>query len=119
MYRRETLVILQHYLDLARETRHHDGVGCQSADDSSLDRHLDAQTIRQTTPRVHQVDPFKPLIEERLRLYPALSSVRLLAECRAAGYVGGSTQLRDLWRPCDPRPLWEVPRYGERFSRAV
>jgi len=88
VYRRETLVILQHYLDLARETRHHDGVGCQSADDSSLDRHLDAQTIRQTTPRVHQVDPFKPLIEERLRLYPALSSVRLLAECRAAGYVG-------------------------------
>jgi len=34
------------------------------------------------------LDSVKPLIHERLAAYPALSAVRLYAECQAAGYTG-------------------------------
>ena len=47
---------------------------------------------------------FKPLIQVRLRTYPALSAVRLFQECRADGYPGGITQLRDYVARIRPRP---------------
>jgi transposase len=51
-----------------------------------------------------KLEPFKPIIEARLTEYPRLSGTRLLAECRAAGYVGGITQLRDFLRRLRPAP---------------
>jgi transposase len=48
--------------------------------------------------------PFRAIIEARLTEYPRLSGTRLLAECRAAGYTGGITQLRDFIRHLRPAP---------------
>ena len=39
-------------------------------------------------------EPYKAMIEARLREYPRLSAVRIFGECHAAGYTGGLTQLR-------------------------
>lgn len=51
-----------------------------------------------------KLDPVKALITERLREYPRLSAVRLLAECQAAGYAGGISQLREFVRSLRPPP---------------
>jgi transposase len=48
--------------------------------------------------------PFHAIIEARLAEYPRLSGTRLFAECRAAGYSGGITQLRDFVRRLRPAP---------------
>ena len=48
--------------------------------------------------------PFKAIIEARLVDFPRLSGIRLFAECRAAGYAGGITQLRDFVRGLRPPP---------------
>lgn len=111
MYSRDILVLLQHYLDLglsktaiaqqlglSRRTIHYWVATGQ------LDRELDAASPRCARARPQQLDRFKPLIEERLTTYPALSGVRLFQECRAAGYVGGVTQLRDFVQRIRPRP---------------
>jgi transposase len=99
MYDRETLVLLRHLLDqglsktaiatqlgVHRRTLHH------WIQTGQLDRA--AVTPRRYAPRRHKLDPFQPLLEERLRTYPLLSAVRLFAECRAAGYTGGISQVR-------------------------
>jgi transposase len=102
MYSRDTLVLLQHYLDLglnktaiARQL----GVSLRAIhywiDTGQLDREVDPVTPRRPARRAQQLDPFRALIDERLATYPALSAVRLFDECRAAGYPGGITQLRD------------------------
>jgi transposase len=111
MYSRDTLVLLRHYLDLGlkktviaqqlgvnRRTIHHWILTGQ------LDREIDAATPRQSARRPQQLDPFTPLIDARLKTYPALSAVRLFQECRAAGYPGGITQLRDYVMKVRPRP---------------
>jgi len=51
-----------------------------------------------------KLDPVKPIIDARLEAFPRLSAVRLLAECQAAGYTGGITQLRDYVRRLRPPP---------------
>jgi transposase len=51
-----------------------------------------------------KLDPFKAIIQARLEEFPELTSVRLLAEIRAAGYGGGITQLRDYVRSIRPKP---------------
>ncbi len=43
-----------------------------------------------------KLDPYHPLIQEQLTTYPELSAVRLFAECRAAGYPGGYSQVKAL-----------------------
>jgi transposase len=111
MYSRDTLVLLQHYLDLglnktaiARQL----GVSLQAIhywiDTGQLDREVDPVTPRRPARRAQQLDPFMALIDERLTTYPALSAVRLFQECRAAGYPGGITQLRDYVMKVRPRP---------------
>jgi transposase len=40
-----------------------------------------------------KLEKYTALIEARLAEFPRLSGTRLLAECRAAGYAGGVTQL--------------------------
>lgn len=114
MYRRETLVLLQHYLDLGLKKRAiatQLGVSPRTIHHwiatGQLARVVDTPTVRRTAPRAKQLDPFTPLIQERLAAYPALSAVRLFAECRAAGYPGGITQLRDYVAAVRPRPELE------------
>ena len=51
-----------------------------------------------------KLEPFTAIIEARLAEYPRLSGTRLLAECRAAGYTGGVTQLREFVRRLRPAP---------------
>ncbi|MBK6422803.1 MAG: helix-turn-helix domain-containing protein [Gemmatimonadetes bacterium] len=45
-------------------------------------------------PRPSKLAPYHPLIHARLAEFPALQATRLFAECRAAGYPGGYSQLR-------------------------
>jgi transposase len=111
VYRRETLVLLQHFLDLGLKKRAiatQLGVSPRTIHHwiatGQLARVVDTPTVRCTAPRAKQIDPFRALIQERLKDYPALSAVRLLAECRAAGYPGGITQLRDYVASIRPRP---------------
>jgi transposase len=55
-------------------------------------------------PTPTKLEPFKAIIEARLTEYPRLSGTRLLAECRAAGYRGGITRLREFVRTLRPPP---------------
>jgi transposase len=57
--------------------------------------------------------PFESIIRTRLESYPELSAVRLLAECRAAGYDGGYTQLKLFVATVRPR---EEPEPIVRFE---
>jgi transposase len=59
--------------------------------------------------------PYHGIIETRLATYPALSAVRLLAECRAAGYAGSYTQLKRHVRTIRPQP---APEPVVRFDTA-
>jgi transposase len=57
---------------------------------------------RARTPR--KLDPFTAIIHERLEAFPRLSAVRLFAECQAAGYTGGISQLKQYVRALRPAP---------------
>lgn len=54
--------------------------------------------------RPAKLEPYTPLIEARLAEFPRLSAVRLFAECQAAGYAGGLSQLRAFLRRLRPAP---------------
>ena len=78
-----------------------------------LDRDVDA-TVPRYGPRPAvptKLDPFKPIIETRLKALPELSAVRLLEEIRAAGYTGGYTQLKEYVRKIRPRETEAVVRF--------
>ena len=113
MYSREKRVLLREYLEdgwsksalaeklgVSRRTIHH------WISTGQLDRDLDDEKVvykkRPKTPR--KIDPYMGIIKARLSEYPKLSSVRLLAEIRAAGYQGGYTQLTDYVRIVRPQP---------------
>jgi transposase len=102
MFGRETRMLLRHYLEqgssksaLARQL----GVSRDTIHrwirDGELDRDLDSESVpygpRRPVPT--KLDDYKPIIEARLAAYPELSAVRLLDEIRAAGYMGGYSQL--------------------------
>jgi transposase len=80
-----------------------------------LTRVVETSATRTTVPRPQKLDRFKPLIHERLLAYPALSAERLFAECRAGGYSGGVTRLRDYVARVRPRP---APEPVIRFETA-
>jgi transposase len=71
-----------------------------------LDQPLDTIRARYgpRAPAATKLEPYKAIIEARLVEFPRLSGTRLLAECRAAGYVGGITQLRGFVRRLRPAP---------------
>jgi len=75
--------------------------------DGLLDTEIDIITARYgPRPRVPtKLERVKPLITTRLAEFPRLSARRLLAECRAAGYAGGYTQLCDYVRTLRPPPV--------------
>jgi transposase len=121
VYTRDTLVLLQHYLDSGlSKTAIADQLGIsrrlvyQLIATGQLDRELgDGATPRMwASASVTKLAAVTPLIVARLATYPALSSVRLFAECRAAGYTGGYSQLTALVRRLRPaRAVEPVVRF--------
>ena len=113
MYGREQRVLLRHYLErglskaeIAREL----GVSRRTVyhwvEGGQLDREVD-NTAVQYTPRPAvpcKIDAFRPIIETRLAEFPKLTATRLFDEIRAAGYVGGYTQVKDYVRRVRPAP---------------
>jgi transposase len=55
-------------------------------------------------PRPSKLAPYHALIQARLAEFPALQATRLFAECRAAGYPGGYSQLRTYVGTLRPAP---------------
>ena len=98
MYGWDTLVLLRHLLDeglsktaIARRLGVSRRVIYHWLATGQLDRDLAAPPPRRRPPpRRTKLDAFLPIITARLEDYPELTAVRLLAECRAAGYTGGS-----------------------------
>lgn len=107
-------VYLRHLLDEAggsrREAARRAGVGR-----STLYRWLQAglldvplETLHASygprPPRPSKLAPYHPLIQARLTEFPQLQATRLFAECRAAGYPGGYSQLRAFVHTLRPAP---------------
>jgi transposase len=123
VYRWDTLVLLKHFLEqglsksaIARETGVSRGLIYHLLRTGQLERDLSVPRpgrSRRVVPQ--QLDPYKAIIDTRLATYPALSAVRLHAECRAAGYAGGYTQLREYVRHVRPE---EAPDAVVRFETA-
>jgi transposase len=71
-----------------------------------LDRDLSPETLfygpRPPVPR--KIDRYSSIILDRLDSYPELSAVRLFAEIKAAGYLGGYTQVKEYVRTVRPQP---------------
>lgn len=114
MYSRDTLVLLKHLLEsgqpkaaIARELGISRRLVYHLIETGQLERDLSAESPRSRVVLPAKLEPFKPLIQERLAAFPALSSVRLLAECRAAGYTGGYSQLTEYVRRVRPQPAAE------------
>lgn len=112
----ERRVLLKHYLEqgepiarLAKRLRIGRRTIHRLIAAGQLERDLDAGRVeyKPRPPVVHKLDAYKPVIEERLRQYPQLSSVRLMEEIRAAGYTGGYTQVKEFVRAVRPREAVE------------
>lgn len=95
MYSRDTLVLLQHLLEKGlgmRAIAKQLGISPRTVHrwiaTGQLTRVIETPVARTSAPRPQRLDPFKPLILERLKTYPALTAERLFAECRAAGTSG-------------------------------
>lgn len=116
MFRRETRMLLKHYLaqgasksalarrlGVSRDTIH------RWIRSGELERDLDAAPPQYgpRPPVPTKLTPYRGIIEARLAAYPQLSSVRLLAEVRAAGYTGGYSQLKAFVRQVRPTPVAE------------
>ena len=123
MYGWDTLVLLKHYLEsglsktaIARQL----GVSRRAVyhwiATGQLERDLSGPALpRRRTSRGTKLERYQPLIQERLATYPQLSAVRLLEECRAAGYGGGYSQLKAYVAGIRPRP---EPEPVVRFETA-
>ena len=85
--------------------------------DTDTDEIRARYTPRPTVPT--KLDPFKSVLTERLREFPALTAGRLLAEIRAARYTGGYSQTRDYVRTLRPTPRAEpvVPSRRRRRTK--
>ena len=111
MHRRETRVLLRHYLkqgvsksELAKRL----GVSRRTVyhwiETGQLERDLDSQEIhyRPRPPVSGQLDPYKAIIHARLEAFPRLTAQRLFEEMRSAGYPGGYTQMKEYVRQVRP-----------------
>lgn len=110
----ERRVLLKHYLEqgepiarLAKRLRISRRTIHRLIATGQLERDVDAGKA-EYKPRARvarKLDAYKPVILERLRQYPQLSSVRLMEEIRAAGYTGGYTQVKEFVRTVRPREV--------------
>lgn len=122
MYGWDTLVLLQHLLDegltktaIAQRLGVSRGIVHHWIKTGQLTRDVDAAPVRQAALRATKLDAYKPIITDRLTTYPELSAVRLFDEVKAAGYLGGITQVRDYVARVRPRP---EPEPVVRFETA-
>ena len=78
-----------------------------------LDQPIDAIQARYNArpPIPTKLEQYRALIDARLAEFPRLSGTRLLAECRAAGYTGGVTQLRAYVQRLRPAPTAAIVRF--------
>ena len=78
-----------------------------------LDQPIEAIQARYKSrpPVPTKLERYTALIEARLAEFPRLSGTRLLAECRAAGYTGGVTQLRAYVQRLRPAPTDDIVRF--------
>lgn len=121
MYSRDTLVLLKHYLEsglsksaIAKQLGISRRLVYHWAATGQVERDVDAEGPRERLRRGgSKLDVVKPLIQERLAVYPALSGVRLFAECRAAGYTGKYSLLTAYVATLRPR---ETPAPVVRFE---
>jgi transposase len=112
VYGWDTLVLLKHYVEsglsktaIARQLGVSRRVIYHWITTGQLDREVSGTApARCRASRGTKLARYQPLIEERLATYPALSAVRLLEECRAAGYAGGYSQLKAYVARVRPRP---------------
>jgi transposase len=110
----ETRVLLVHYLDQGLSNvaiAERLGISRRTLQrwiaEGQLERDVETDLLRQPVrkrSRPTKLEPYHGIIAERLGTYPELSAVRLLAEIRAAGYPGGSTQLKVHLQQVRPRP---------------
>src|SRR5256885_15206781 len=111
MHRRETRVLLRHYLEqgvsktelakrfgISRRTVYH------WIETGQLDRDLDNQEVRYRArpPVTTRLDPYKPIIQARLEAFPLLTAQRLFEELRGAGYPGGEHAPKEVVGPVAP-----------------
>jgi transposase len=123
VYGWDTLVVLKDYLDQGlSKTAIAQRLGVSRRliyhwlETGQLDRDLSAPPgPRRPAARPTKLDRFHALIRERLQTYPELSAVRLLEECRADGYRGGYSQLKDYVAQVRPQP---APEPIVRFETA-
>src|ERR1700677_1778055 len=122
MYSRETRVLLRHYLEQGvgkTELARRFGVSRRTVyhwiETEQLDRDLDdaAVTYAPRPPVTRKLDPYRGIIQERLRTYPRLTAERIYEEIRAAGYDGGYTQIKEYVRQIRPQPVEEAVRRFE------
>lgn len=112
----ETHVLLRHYLEQGlSKTAIAERLGINRRtiarwiQAGELDRDLDQEVqYRPRPPAPSKLDPYKSIIQQRLKDYPELTAVRLWEEVRAAGYPGGYSQVRDYVRGVRPRPPVEA-----------
>jgi transposase len=122
MYRRETRVLLRHYLEqgvgktelairlgVSRRTVYH------WIETEQLDRDLDDEAVSYTArpPVPRKLDRYRGIIQERLQSYPLLTAERIFEEIREAGYAGGYTQIKEYVREIRPRVIEEPVRRFE------
>lgn len=111
MYSRDTLVLLKHYLEsglsksaIAEQLGISRRLVYHLIATGQLERDLEAEAPRVRVDRsASKLDVVKPLIAARLAEYPALSAVRLYAECQAAGYTGRYSLLTAYLATVRPR----------------
>lgn len=116
MHKRETRVLLRHYLEqgvkkaeLARRL----GVSRRTIyhwlSTGQLERDLDAEAVHYgpRPPVATKLDAYKGIIAARLEAFPRLTAQRLFDEIRAAGYPGGYTQVKAYVRRVRPQPATE------------
>lgn len=107
-------VLLRHLLAEARGSRREAarraGVGRSTLyrwiDAGLLEEPVEALQVRYgpRAPRPTLLTPFHALIAARLEDFPALQATRLFTECRAAGYAGGYSMVRNYVRTLRPPP---------------
>jgi transposase len=110
MYDWEARVLLRHYLEQGLTlTAIAERVGCDRRTirrwiaAGAVDRDPTAAAYGPRPAVLTKLDPYKPLIRERLTTYPEFTAVRLFDEVRAAGYTGSLTQLKVFVRQIRPR----------------
>lgn len=124
MYGWDTLVLLKHLLDqrltktaIAARLGISRRLVYYLIETGQLDRDLSQPVVRRARASVAtKLAPYHAIITTRLATYPELSASRLFAECRAAGYRGGLTQLRDYVARVRPHP---EPEPLVRFETAA